>query len=290
LRQTDAPCDAEEALTANVDFSPALAGSVGFKTMAWGDFRQAPLRYLASRTRLVIQLAWLVSTAPSRDRTKYSWPELIDFVFGFGDGFLRPLQVRSELLQVLEEIEKLKPRFVLEIGTAMGGTFFLLARAAANDALLVSLDLPGGRWGGGYSNWKTWIYRRFLLPGQSAGFVRKNSHDPASLHCVKELLGDDQLNLLFIDADHSYAGVKTDFESYSSLVRSDGLIVVHDIVKHSDASGCHVDQFWAEIRDRYPHQEIIEDRMQGWAGIGVLRNVSSANQPSARGWAPGSAG
>ena len=136
--------------------------------MAWSDLKRAPWRYLTSRTRLVGQLATLMSTAPSRNRTRYSWAELIDFVFGFGDGFLKPLQVRSELQRALEEIEALKPRFVMEIGTAMGGTFFLLARAAAKDAYLVSLDLPGGRWGGGYSNWKTWVYRRFLLPGQTA--------------------------------------------------------------------------------------------------------------------------
>jgi hypothetical protein len=249
--------------------------------MALRDLRRAPLRYLTSRTRLIVQLTSLVSTAPSRNRTKYSWSELIDFVFGFGDGFLKPLQVRSELQRALEEIESLKPRFVMEIGTAMGGTFFLLARAAAKDAYLVSLDLPGGKWGGGYSNWKTWVYRRFLLPGQSANFVRNNSHDPASLERVKELLGGKQLDLLFIDGDHSYEGVKADFNLYSSLVRPDGLIIFHDIVKHSGTSGCHVDQFWAEIHDRFPSYEIIEDRAQGWAGIGVLRNAAVGSQFSA---------
>jgi len=248
--------------------------------MAWSDFQRGPLRYLTSRTRLVLQLAGLVSSAPRRNRAKYSWPELIDFVFGFGDGFLKPLQVRSELQRALEEIESLKPRFVMEIGTAMGGTFFLLARAAAKDAFLVSLDLPGGRWGGGYSTWKTWVYRRFLLPGQSASFVRNNSHDPASLERVKTLLGGNQLDLLFIDGDHSYEGVKADFNLYSGLVRPDGLIVFHDIAKHSATSGCDVDKFWAEIHDRYPSQEIIEDRAQGWAGIGVLRNAPAGNQVS----------
>jgi hypothetical protein len=246
--------------------------------MAWSDFQRRPLRYVASRTVLVGQLAGLVLSAPHRNRTKYSWPELIEFVFKFGNGFLTPLQVRSELQRVLEEIERHKPRFVMEIGTALGGTFFLLARAAAKDAFLVSLDLPGGLWGGGYPNWKTWVYRRFVLPGQSASFVRNNSHDPASLERAKALLCGSQLDLLFIDGDHSYEGVKADFNLYSSLVRPDGLIVFHDIAKHSATSGCDVDKFWAEIHDRFPSQEIIEDRAQGWAGIGVLRNSPVGNQ------------
>jgi len=246
--------------------------------MALSDFRQAPIWYLVSRTRLLAQIVGLVMTAPRRNRARYSWRELIDYVFGFGDGFLQPLQVRTELQQALREIERIRPRFVLEIGTAMGGTFFLLARAAAEDALLLSLDLPGGRWGGGYSTWKTWVYRRFLLPRQRAGFVRSDSHDLASLERVRALLNGSQLDLLFIDGDHSYAGVKADFNLYAGLVRPGGLIVLHDIARHAQTSDCHVDAFWAEIRHRFPSEEIIADRAQGWAGIGILHNSAGRLQ------------
>ncbi len=239
--------------------------------MAWSDFRKEPVRYVITRGRLLSQLMALARAARRHTRPNDSWPELIDFIFTAVEGFLKPQQIRAEIQRALEEIETVRPRFVLEIGTAQGGTFFLLSRAASPDAKLISLDLPAGRWGGGYSNWKTRLYRSLLLPAQSAEFIRSNSHLPSSLESVKRMLGGNPLDLLFIDGDHSYEGVKADFELYSPLVRPGGLIVLHDIAFH-EKYDCHVDQFWQEIKERYPSQEIIEDRKQGWAGIGILRN------------------
>jgi predicted O-methyltransferase YrrM len=239
--------------------------------MAWSDFRQQPFGYLRTRGRLLSQLIGLARAARRRTRASDGWPELIDFIFGAVDGYLKPQQIRAEIQRALEEIENLRPRRVLEIGTAQGGTFFLLSRAAAADAKLISLDLPAGRWGGGYSNWKRHLYRSLLLPEQSAEFIRSNSHLPSSFESVKTMLGGDPLDLLFIDGDHSYEGVKADFELYSPLVRPGGLIVLHDIAFH-EKYDCHVDQFWAEVKERYPSQEIIQDCKQGWAGIGILRN------------------
>jgi predicted O-methyltransferase YrrM len=45
--------------------------------------------------------------------------------------------------------------------------------------------------------------------------------------------GSVPVDLIFIDGDHSYEGVKQDFEIYAPLVRSDGLIAFHDILEHT---------------------------------------------------------
>lgn len=39
---------------------------------------------------------------------------------------------------------------------------------------------------------------------------------------------DIKIDLLFIDGDHSYEGVKKDFELYSKLLNPNGLILIHD--------------------------------------------------------------
>jgi predicted O-methyltransferase YrrM len=231
-----------------------------------------PLTYAKARGRLALDLALSLPRIRKMRRAERSWDELIDFVFKFGDGFLEPLQVRSEIRGAMEAIEKRKPRRVLEIGTAHGGTFFLLSRAAHPDATLISVDLPGGKWGGGYSAWKTGIFRRMLLPGQSAHFIRANSQDPSSKELVKAMLGKALLDVLFIDGDHSYEGVSHDFLLYRDLVRRGGLIVFHDVAIHAPEKQCEVARLWAELKQRYPATEIIEHPDQGWAGIGILRN------------------
>ena len=170
----------------------------------------------------------------------------------------------------MEIVERQAPRRILEIGTARGGTLFLFSRAAAPDALLVSLDLPQGKYGGGYSAWKTRVFRRLLRTGQRAGFVRADSHERASLDRIRQYFKGEKLDLLFIDGDHTHEGVKQDYELYSPLVRDGGLIVFHDIAKHRPELECHVDRFWDEVKGGFQSQEIIADRQQGWAGIGIL--------------------
>ena len=54
---------------------------------------------------------------------------------------IQPHQVRSELESFLGLLAEEKPRTVMEIGTAHGGTLFLFTRVAAPDALLVAVDL-----------------------------------------------------------------------------------------------------------------------------------------------------
>jgi predicted O-methyltransferase YrrM len=195
----------------------------------------------------------------------------VDFAFTFANGFLRPGQVRSEIRKALEVIETIQPKVIVEIGTAGGGNLFLLSRAAHAHAYLASVDLPAGNWGGGYQGWKIPVFRRLLLKGQRADFIRADSHNPSTLEELKRRLRGKLIDVLFIDGDHSYAGVKQDFDFYSRLVRPGGLVLLHDIVRHRPEDNCHVDQLWAELRQRYDSREFIEDRRQAWAGIGLMQ-------------------
>ena len=72
----------------------------------------------------------------------------IDLVFKSDGGFLRPLQRPSEIRSLLTLLAERKPAVIVEIGTASGGNLFLFTRVAANNALIVSIDLPAGELGG----------------------------------------------------------------------------------------------------------------------------------------------
>jgi len=83
---------------------------------------------------------------------------------------------------------------------------------------------------------------------------------------------------LFIDGDHTYKGVKKDFEMYSPLVREDGIIAFHDVVPGPHELVGEVPKFWREIRSNYVSKEIIKDRNQGGFGIGILYVSYSSNR------------
>jgi len=197
--------------------------------------------------------------------------ELVEFSYCAAGGLLQMAQVRSEIIRLTEHVRQRQPQTIVEIGTAHGGTLFLWCRLAHPNATIISLDLPGGIHGGGYPYWKTWIYRRFPLATQKLHLLRGDSHSPEMLARLKNLLpGDGKVDFLFIDGDHTYEGVKADFEMYSSLVRPGGLIAFHDICKHPEPLNCHVDRFWQEVKSTHRACELVEDPNQGGFGIGTI--------------------
>ena len=189
--------------------------------------------------------------------------ELVDFCLSQP---LAPVQVRSELVSLATEISRLRPQNAMEIGTYLGGTLFLLCRLAHPDASVISLDLHRGTLGGA----RKLIYYSFPKAPQRLHVVTGDSHSPQTLAQVARKLGSAKLDFLFIDGDHSYEGVKKDFEMYSPLVRAGGIIAFHDIVAHPPELQCHVKEFWDEVKRRYRHKELIESPRQQWAGIGLL--------------------
>jgi predicted O-methyltransferase YrrM len=196
---------------------------------------------------------------------------VVDFSFHVCGGLIRAGQVRSELLAMAKQVRELTPKTVLEIGTATGGTLFVWCTLAHPQATIISIDLPGGIHGGGYPYWKTFLYKTFVSSRQRLHLLRGSSHDPAMLSNLKTVLPDGSIDFLFIDGDHTYEGVKQDYEMYAPLVRKGGLIAFHDICVHPPELDCHVDEFWKELKKRHPEaREFIENPKQGWGGIGVI--------------------
>jgi predicted O-methyltransferase YrrM len=183
---------------------------------------------------------------------------------------IKPAQVHQEIEALLAIVEKSKIDTMLEIGTCSGGTLFLFSRMLNRSAKLISLDMPEGKFGFGYRDYKRSFYTNFARDNQTVYLLREDSHAKESLNKIKAILKGKKLDFLFIDGDHTYEGVKKDFEMYSPLVRKGGLIAFHDVCVHSAESGCNVNKFWEEIKNCYEHEELIKDVNQKWAGIGVI--------------------
>lgn len=185
---------------------------------------------------------------------------------------IRPLQVRSELLSLAKIISEQDPQTIVEIGSAQGGTLYCWTRVT-NASVAISIDLPGGPFGGGYSSNHRELFNAF--DDTPVEPILRDSSNISTLRPLRTVLESHsaegpEIDFLFIDGDHTYEGVKSDFEQYSRFVSEDGIIALHDILPHYDDLQCEVDRFWDELQGSYETDEIIEDPSQGWGGIGLV--------------------
>lgn len=179
-------------------------------------------------------------------------------------------QKKEELIEFIKLIKRAKPKRILEIGTSEGGTLFFFSKFAAPDAKIITIDLPIIRSYASYSPAKIPFFKLYKSKQQKIQFLRKDSHQTSTIKKVKKILKNYKLDVLFIDGDHTYEGVKKDFDNFSPFIRKNGIIAFHDIIEHPPESNCKVSQFWNEIKNNYDYKEIIIRKDENWAGIGII--------------------
>lgn len=178
---------------------------------------------------------------------------------------ITPIQIRSEIASLLALLREEQPRRVLEIGTANGGTLYLLAWACAADARILSLDIRD------FDPIHRRIFESFGRARQKVSFMQGDSHVDATRDAVREFLGGP-LDFVLIDGDHSAPSVRRDYELFAPLVRPGGLIALHDIVDGPEELVGGVPAFWREVRAQLDDpRELVESWDQGGFGIGVGR-------------------
>ena len=144
----------------------------------------------------------------------------------------------------------------------------------------MSIDLPGGPFGGGYPEWRRSLYQSFASPGQDIVLLVGDSHTDEMVASVQEALDGRALDVILIDADHAYEGVRRDFESYSRLIAPvdswrfmtsfRSRAIDRRFPEDMDICPGDVSRFWSEIRETYESREFVESWQQGGFGIGVL--------------------
>lgn len=149
---------------------------------------------------------------------------------------------------------------VVEIGCDAGGVLWAFREAGAGQ--IIGVDLPGGPYSSG---------RRLVDHG--AAIVEGDSHEPRTLALLVKILDGRPVDLLFIDADHTYEGVKVDYEMYAPLVRPGGLVALHDICHHDRFRfpEVQVERLWWEITAKNPGRtrEIVYHRRPWGSGMGI---------------------
>jgi|SRR5579859_3158479 len=165
------------------------------------------------------------------------------------------LQKPGELAQLLAGAAAVDPRVIVEIGSDRGGTLFAW-RAAFPAAAVFAISLQSGPYSTGAA-----------LESHGAEVLSLDSHDRWTMVELASRLNGRLVDVLFIDGDHTYEGVSSDFYLYAPLVRPGGLVCLHDICHHPTMPDVGVDRFWCELGGR--KREIIE-HPDNWGGIGIL--------------------
>jgi predicted O-methyltransferase YrrM len=118
------------------------------------------------------------------------------------------------------------------------------------------------------------MFESFARKQQQVVVLHLDSHDRATVTAVQNVLGDRKLDFLFIDADHSAAGVRADFALFSPLVRDGGWVAFHDIMPNPAWTDWGIPALWQELKARYETVEFVSaENRRGTRGmgIGVLR-------------------
>jgi cephalosporin hydroxylase len=168
----------------------------------------------------------------------------------------------NEIRPFTQFLAEKKPENILEIGVRNGGTASLWCHVASGLVVGVDWDQRDSL---GHSN-TIQLSNAMLSDYPNYRFVFGDSHSESTRKLIESLV--PEVDFLFIDGDHSYEGVKKDFEMYSPLVKSGGLIAFHDIVDtdliRSAGHGVHI--FWRQLKGKK-----TEFCINGaWGGIGVL--------------------
>jgi predicted O-methyltransferase YrrM len=204
--------------------------------------------------------------------------------FDFATKYLGHQQWKQEITGFLNFAIEERPVRICELGLFNGGTNLMLTHAITTVRQVVGVDMH-------VRNESQLRY--FAKPYHEQIYIKGMSCDAATLMKVGQALGSEKFDLLFIDADHSYSGVKQDFLNYKHFVRDGGIIAFHDIVQDhltkfkrdpaswEGASSGEVYLFWQRLKHLYEKtREFVIDYEQDGCGIGALLYSSKVDIPA----------
>lgn len=157
--------------------------------------------------------------------------------------FSKSSQNKKELTYLVNEVLKIKPEVVLEIGAWRGYSAELWAQIFRSEHV-ITVDNDADS-------------LKFLKDRQRKGeldYLRPScispifgdSGDQETYNTIREMIEGVGIDFLFIDGDHHYEAVKRDYELYGTMVNPGGIIAFHDIdIRNHPELGVY--RLWDEI-------------------------------------------
>ena len=162
-------------------------------------------------------------------------------------------QDSAELAQFLDLVRALKVRRYLEIGARNGHSFYEVMRTIGAGGFGLAIDIPEN------ANARDNLLAtatELCAAGIVSEVIFGNSR---SDEVIRHARARAPFDLILIDADHRYEGVKADVATYFDLAP---IIVLHDVAAPpghlSDGFENGVGMLWNEIKGGFRHQEFVE--------------------------------
>lgn len=188
------------------------------------------------------------------------------------------LQGKWEFEQLLNIYKSHAPKKVLEIGSFFGGTLWHWIKNAKDKTTIVSVDMMVSQEDYRYQEqkesrekWSNWTKDSKIELKTFLG----NSISKEAFQFMQE---NGPYDFIFLDGDHSYDGVKKDWNNTLKLANKNAIIVFHDVLFATWWQSIEVWKLWQEIQEEgYVTQTLCSHREQFFGytrhsfGIGVVR-------------------
>lgn len=172
-----------------------------------------------------------------------------------GTGEYKPVihQNRSEFIEFAQCLDAMRlKRRCLQLGLGFVGGAHHIFNQIFDEVLTVDNS--------------QYFINQFLsrFPEYKENIITGNTHDPVTKRTVHRL---GLFDCLFIDADHIFNAVESDFNDYASVVRFGGMIAFHDVLHRAEYEDViQVDRFIELLRTRGYKVNIIGAEL----GVGYI--------------------
>lgn len=183
---------------------------------------------------------------------------------------LRPFE-HTILTQMIQEHT---PKSVyLETGGFEGGSLVGFGGLLPKDSTLISVDLPIRE---EFQEKLQSTALEMRGQGYDAHVIIGSSRDKSITKRVRDILDGREIDILFLDGDHTGFGVFSDTANYVPLVRKGGLVIIHDVgpclppkpeVRHKiykNQIGCYA--AWKDLGSVHKRKMIVQEG----AGFGLV--------------------
>jgi len=175
------------------------------------------------------------------------------------------LEYKEYCKHVFTSLQNKKATYV-EIGSRHGGSLFMAANFLKKGSKVISIELPNALWGFAGTEIKLEeVITRLNASGYICHSIIGNSQEKETKEKLFKILQDDKIDILFIDGDHTFEGVNSDWNMYIEFVKQGGMIGFHDVIPFSELPKVEVWKLFDELKRKYPYCEIVFQY-----GIGII--------------------